>query len=169
LGERGQLEPAFGALAPATLADIPQTEPRSRPCAERPSTWLLPRAPFIGVRGSRTQFSPAVHLEFIRDLSLVALITISEKDRRWRTTTGKLDVAFELTFEELRSTITETGAAWDAGRTDFTAMSEQERQLLLGYIPGPDDTLLEDSERMTWASLESFRSAMNEAFGYPAS
>jgi hypothetical protein len=78
-------------------------------------------------------------------------------------------VAFELTFEELRSTITETGAAWDAGRTDFTAMSELERQLLLGYILGPEAPLLEDSERMSRASLESFRSVMNEAFGYPAS
>ena len=78
-------------------------------------------------------------------------------------------MAFELTFEELQSSITETGAAWDAGRTDFTAMSEQERQLLLGYIPGPDDPLFEESERMTRASLESFRSAANEAFGYPAS
>jgi hypothetical protein len=169
LGERGQLEPDFGALPPEPLDDIPQTEPRPRPCAKRPSTWLLPRAPFIGVQSSRTQFSPAVHPEFIHDLSLVALITKSEKDRWWRTTTGKLDVAFELTFEELRSSITETGAAWDAGRTDFTAMSEQERQLLLGYIPGPDDPLLEESERMTLASLESFRSAANEAFGYPAS
>lgn len=55
---------------------------------------------------------------------------------------------FELNFEELRSTITESGAAWEAGRTDFTAMSDEERQLHLGYTPGPDDPSLEESEQL---------------------
>ena len=78
---------------------------------------------------------------------------------------------FELNFEELRSTITESGAAWEAGRTDFTAMSDEERQLHLGYTPGPDDPSLEESEQLARANLEAFRAAADadEAFGYPAS
>jgi hypothetical protein len=88
---------------------------------------------------------PAVHPGFIRDSSLVVLITTSRERRT--TIVGRLVVAFELNFEELRSTINEIAAEWEAGRTDFITMSERERLLLLGYTPGPIDPSLEESER----------------------
>lgn len=74
---------------------------------------------------------------------------------------------YELDLEALRTTIEEEDARWEAGETPLTNLSDEDRELHLGYVPGPDDPSLEEQERRAAANFEQFMSADADAFGYP--
>jgi C1A family cysteine protease len=71
----------------------------------------------------------------------------------------------------LQSVIDAEGAQWQAGVTPLSELSEAEKQLRLGYFPGPDDESLEQREQNAKISLAVFKSAVakGETIGYPAS
>lgn len=74
-----------------------------------------------------------------------------------------------LSIGDIKGAIKSTEAEWSAGETPFTKMTAEERTLLLGYEPGPDDPSLEQSELEAAAMLEELPSAAAAAAGYPAS
>jgi C1A family cysteine protease len=78
-------------------------------------------------------------------------------------------MTYELDLEALRSSIEEEDAGWKAGETPLTRMSEEDRQLHLGYVPGPKDPSLEEQEREAEENLEAFMVAEDGAYGYPTS
>ena len=73
-----------------------------------------------------------------------------------------------LKVEKIKSSITAVGAAWNASENQFTMMTDAERMLLLGYVPGPHDMSLQDAEMASKASFESFVSRGFVAAAYPA-
>jgi C1A family cysteine protease len=75
-----------------------------------------------------------------------------------------------MSIGDLQSAIQSAEAKWTAGETPFTAMTAEERELLLGYEPGPDDPSLDESERQAAAMAEA-SSVEDEAmaYGYPGS
>jgi C1A family cysteine protease len=73
-----------------------------------------------------------------------------------------------FSINELRTRITDAGAEWEAGETQFTEMSSIERSLYLGYIPGPGEPSLEEREQIAQANLEVFLAA-GTAAGFPSS
>lgn len=77
-------------------------------------------------------------------------------------------MAIEVSVSQLQSAIADAGANWTAGDTPFSEMTAEERDLLLGYEPGPDDPSLEESERQAAAKLDAFTSEQGEAAGHPA-
>ena len=73
-----------------------------------------------------------------------------------------------FSINELKTSISDTGAEWEAGETQFTEMSSAERSLYLGYTPGPGEPALEEKERIAQANLEIF-AALSETASYPGS
>lgn len=78
-------------------------------------------------------------------------------------------MSYELDLDALRSTIDDEDARWQAGETPLTRMSAEDRELHLGYVPGPNDPSLEEQEQQAEANLEAFRTADADAYGYPTS
>lgn len=74
-----------------------------------------------------------------------------------------------FSIKELKTTISESGAGWQAGENLLTEMSSEERALHLGFVPGPEDLSLEERETTAKANFEASLSASAKAVGYPAS
>lgn len=74
-----------------------------------------------------------------------------------------------LAIEDIQSAIEQAKAEWEARDTPFTEMTTEERDLLLGYVPGPDDPTFEEMEQTAQVNLEAFQAAPPEAAAYPNS
>ncbi len=59
----------------------------------------------------------------------------------------------EFDIAALQSAISAEDAGWEAGVTEFTAMSPEEQMLRLGYTPGPGEPSLEGAESEAQANL----------------
>jgi C1A family cysteine protease len=75
----------------------------------------------------------------------------------------------QLDIKALKTAIAEEGALWEAGETDYSSLSADEQNLLLGYTPGPEDPSLEESERMAEEGLKAFMALEAAEIAYPAS
>ena len=74
-----------------------------------------------------------------------------------------------FSIKETQTAISKAKADWIAAENPFTAMSEEEQSLLLGYTPGPEDDSLEKRESIAKANVEAFKVIPSEAIGYPSS
>jgi len=74
-----------------------------------------------------------------------------------------------FSFEEIAQDIAAQGAAWEFGETSMTEMPEEERELRLGYTPGPGEPSLVEREGMALANLQKQAAEAAQAFGRPAS
>jgi len=72
---------------------------------------------------------------------------------------------------KLQAAIELAGASWQAGETSMTQLSDAEKQLRLGYTPGPNEPSFEEQEQIAKINQEVFKSAQikGETAGYPAS
>jgi hypothetical protein len=70
-------------------------------------------------------------------------------------------------LEDLLATNKSKGVAWTAGETSLLHLTPAERKLRLGYIPGPDETALDERERIATANLAAFRTRAAVAVAYP--
>ena len=73
-----------------------------------------------------------------------------------------------FSIKELTARISDAGAKWEAGETQFTQMSSAERSRYLGYIPGPGEPSLEEQESKAKANLKLFTDQAAGA-SYPSS
>jgi C1A family cysteine protease len=55
--------------------------------------------------------------------------------------------------DEIQAAIAREGARWTAGPTPFADLSEEERQLFLGYTPGPNEPSLLEREQVAHRNL----------------
>lgn len=76
-----------------------------------------------------------------------------------------------MDFIKLQAAIELAGASWEAGETSMTQLSDAEKQLRLGYTPGPNEPSFEEQEQIAKMNQEVFKSAQikGETAGYPAS
>lgn len=79
-----------------------------------------------------------------------------------------------LTLNQLQATLEEKGKPWEAVETDLFLLSEDDRKLRLGYIPGPGEPTLEAREEMAAANFKAYSAAMatltsTEEYGAPVS
>ena len=59
----------------------------------------------------------------------------------------------------IKSAIENEGASWQAGNSDVFEMSQEEQDLLLGYIPGDDEPSLEEKEEAAQANYQEKKTA----------
>jgi C1A family cysteine protease len=71
-------------------------------------------------------------------------------------------------LDDLKTEISKLDVPWASGETKFTKMSAEERSLLLGYTPGPEDISLEEAESLANKNFMAFMAAP-AAIGYPGS
>jgi C1A family cysteine protease len=69
---------------------------------------------------------------------------------------------------EIRATIEREAAGWEAADTVVSVLPPEERQLRLGYVPGPTDESLAAREQRAREGLEAAPPPEAGAFGYPA-
>jgi C1A family cysteine protease len=70
---------------------------------------------------------------------------------------------------KLQAAIELAGAQWQAGPTSVSHLSDEEKQVLCGYVPGPDEPSLEEQERIADANYQAFQaSASLKISAYPA-
>lgn len=62
-----------------------------------------------------------------------------------------------IEMESVRAAIQRSEAGWEPSENFLTAMSEEERKLYLGYVPGPGEPQLAQRERMARTSLEEMK------------
>lgn len=74
----------------------------------------------------------------------------------------------EMSLPQLAAAVAKSGARWEPRETAFSAMSEAEQKLLLGYTPGPEDPSLEESEKAAKAGFKAFAALAMEGLGYPS-
>lgn len=75
-------------------------------------------------------------------------------------------------LEEIKSAIAEEKAGWQAGSTEIFELSEKEKLLLLGYVPGDEEPSLEEKEAQAKANLAEYLAVMKsdkDSFGAPSS
>ena len=72
---------------------------------------------------------------------------------------------------KLQAAIDLAGASWQAGETSMTQLSDAEKQLRLGYKPGPGEPSLEEQEQIAKINQKVFKSAQSkgDTAGFPAS
>src|SRR5262249_41965205 len=58
-----------------------------------------------------------------------------------------------LNIANLHTLLTSTNALWTAGATPISQLSGPERQLRLGYVPGPKDRSLKEREQLAAARV----------------
>jgi C1A family cysteine protease len=60
-----------------------------------------------------------------------------------------------LTLEMVQAAIARSGAAWEAGSTSVSDLSDEEFLLHLGYVPGPNEPSLEEREQAALRNIAS--------------
>ncbi len=72
---------------------------------------------------------------------------------------------------KLQAAIELSGASWQAGETSMTRLSDDQKRLRLGYVPGPNEPTFEEQEQIAKINQEVFKSARfkGEITAYPAS
>ncbi len=72
----------------------------------------------------------------------------------------------------IKSAIQEKGFNWEPVANNITALSDEERMVLLGYKPGPNDMTLEEQERVGTQNFIQYMASSSQAgfsaFGAPA-
>ena len=70
---------------------------------------------------------------------------------------------------KLQAAIDLADAHWQAGPTSVSSLSDQEKKVLCGYVPGPGEPSLEEQERLGSALYSAFQaSASSRISAYPA-
>jgi C1A family cysteine protease len=69
----------------------------------------------------------------------------------------------------VKAAIVDANADWQAQKNFLTLMSRDERSLYLGYVPGPGEPTLQESERAASAKFREMREAGYNASAAPAS
>ena len=70
---------------------------------------------------------------------------------------------------KLKAAIDLADAHWQAGPTSVSSLSDQEKKVLCGYVPGPGEPSLEEQERLRSALYSAFQaSASSRISAYPA-
>lgn len=74
---------------------------------------------------------------------------------------------------KLQEAINRAGANWQAGETNLSQLSDEQKQMYLGYQPRADEPSLQEREQMARINYEAFRTfqaqaqAQGKTFGYP--
>ncbi len=74
---------------------------------------------------------------------------------------------------KLQESINRAGASWQAGETSLSQLSDEQKQMYLGYQPRADEPSLEEREQMARINYEAYRAFQSQAqsqgktFGYP--
>lgn len=74
-----------------------------------------------------------------------------------------------IPFEEIAQEVASQGASWEVGETSLTNLLQEERELRLGYTPGPGEPSLIEREGLAQANLQLHAAGIAAAFGRPAS
>jgi C1A family cysteine protease len=70
---------------------------------------------------------------------------------------------------KLQAAIDLADADWQAGVTSVSSLSDQEKRVLCGYVPGPGEASLEEQERLGSALYNAFQASVsNRISAYPA-
>lgn len=69
---------------------------------------------------------------------------------------------------ELQATLARAGSPWVAGATTMSQLSDAEKHLRLGYVPGPGEPTLEAREQLATAQYAELGAAGIRAVGAPA-
>lgn len=75
-------------------------------------------------------------------------------------------------LKEIKSAITDEKSGWQAANTEIFELSDEEKRLLLGYVPGEGESSLEEQEAESKANLSTYLAFMKsneDAYGAPSS
>jgi C1A family cysteine protease len=75
-------------------------------------------------------------------------------------------------LESIKSAIESEGASWLAGPSEVFEMSQEDQDLLLGYVPGDNEPSLEEKEEASQANYQEYMAMLSsnkEAFSAPSS
>ena len=64
--------------------------------------------------------------------------------------------------EEIKKAILNSNAKWEAEENFIMEMPKEERKILLGYTPGPDDPMLKVSELIANANMAAFKASIEK-------
>jgi C1A family cysteine protease len=70
---------------------------------------------------------------------------------------------------ELQAEIDKADGGWQAGESKISKLSTKDQNILLGYVPGPDEESLVKREEIATANLKAFEAEGLMAYGYPSS
>jgi len=77
----------------------------------------------------------------------------------------------KLEIDEIKKAILKSNARWEPHETSFANMPDDEKKLLLGYVPGPGEPSLEEREAVAKSNFSAFQAmaAAGAEVGYPSS
>jgi C1A family cysteine protease len=70
---------------------------------------------------------------------------------------------------ELQAQIDKAGGGWQTGESGISKLSTKDQDILLGYVPGPDEESLEERQQIAMANLKAFETEAFMAYAYPSS
>ena len=73
-------------------------------------------------------------------------------------------------LEAIKSSISEENVGWEASSNEIFELSEEEKKLLLGYVPGDDEPSLKEQELQSKANLSAYLAMLDagdKGFGAP--